>query len=86
MIIKFLGIVFLVFFLFPRLIKWLVKGFVVSQMNKSQQQFYEQQRNAQSSQKREGQIDVDYVPPRNKNPKSTDDFRGGEYIDYEEVK
>ncbi len=82
---KFFIILALILFVFPRLLKWALRGFVVSQINKAQQNYQQQQQpNYQSSHKREGQIDVDFVPP--KSGKSSDDFRGGEYIDYEEVK
>lgn len=35
--------------------------------------------------KNDGRIKVDYTP-ENKKGKSSDNFKGGEYIDYEEVK
>ncbi|MEA5137772.1 DUF4834 family protein [Arcicella rigui] len=83
--LKILLIIFLILFIFPRLLKWALRGFVVSQFNKAQQDFQQQQQaNYQSTRKREGQIDVDFIPP--KKGKSTENFDGGEYIDYEEVK
>ncbi len=83
--LKILLIIFLILFIFPRLLKWALRGFVVSQFNKAQQDFQQkQQANYQSTRKREGQIDVDFIPP--KKGKSTENFDGGEYIDYEEVK
>ena len=44
----------------------------------------QQQKAYQSQQKREGQIDVDFVPKKNGN--KSENFGGGEYVDYEEVK
>ena len=87
--LKFVLIVVLIFFVFPKLLKWALRGFVVSQINKAQQQQYQQQQynpNPGSSRpkKRDGQVDVDFVQP--KSGKNSDDFNGGEYIDYEEVK
>jgi hypothetical protein len=38
----------------------------------------------QSQKRREGEIDIDYVPK--KNGKNSENFGGGEYVDYEEVK
>ncbi len=35
--------------------------------------------------KREGEINIDYKP-QNRNGKFGNDFKGGEYVDYEEVK
>lgn len=85
--LKFVLIVVLIFFVFPKLLKWALKGFVVSQINKAQQEFQQQYNPNTSSnrpKKRDGQVDVDFVPP--KSGKNSDDFNGGEYIDYEEVK
>lgn len=33
-----------------------------------------------------GQVRVDYVPPKNAKGERPAEFRGGEYVDYEEVK
>ncbi|MDN5201629.1 DUF4834 domain-containing protein [Fulvivirgaceae bacterium BMA10] len=43
-------------------------------------------RNAHSKDRRrpsDGNVDVDYVPPQKK---ESEDFKGGDYIDYEEIK
>jgi hypothetical protein len=77
---KFILIVLFFLFVFPSIFRFLLKLFIAKQVNKAQDEFYRQQR---ASQKREGQINVDYVPDDLKNKK---DFGGGEYIDYEEVK
>lgn len=85
MLIKIILIILFIIFIFPSLLKWAFRGFVVSQINKAQQDFQQQQRSQNTSnQKREGQIDVDFVPT--KKGKGTENFNGGEYIDYEEVK
>lgn len=85
MLIKIILIILFILFIFPSLLKWAFRGFVVSQINKAQQDFQQQQRSQHTSnQKREGQIDVDFVPT--KKGKGTENFNGGEYIDYEEVK
>ena len=34
----------------------------------------------------DGSINVDYVPKEDKKERSTQDFKGGEYVDYEEIK
>ncbi len=34
----------------------------------------------------DGRIHVDHIPPEDKKARSTQDFKGGEYVDYEEVK
>ncbi|MDR6560675.1 MULTISPECIES: DUF4834 family protein [unclassified Arcicella] len=83
--LKIFLIICLILFIFPRILKWALRGFVVSQFNKAQQDFNQKQQSYHSSpNRREGQIDVDFVPP--KKGKSTENFDGGEYIDYEEVK
>lgn len=64
--------------------KWALKGFIVTQVNKAQQDMRQSQKAYQSQQKREGEIDIDFVPKKNK--KNTENFGGGEYVDYEEVK
>lgn len=82
--LKFIIILAFIFYILPRLIKWALKGFIVTQVNKAQQDVRQQQKAYQTQQKREGQIDVDYVPK--KNEKKSENFGGGEYVDYEEVK
>lgn len=81
---KFIIIFAIIFYILPKLMKWAVKGFIVTQVNKAQQDMQQSQRGYQSQQKREGEIDIDFVPK--KNGKNTGNFGGGEYVDYEEVK
>ena len=82
--VKFIIILALIFYILPKLIKWGLKGFITSQVNKAQQDMRHQQKAYQSQQKQEGQIDVDFVPKKNGN--KSENFGGGEYVDYEEVK
>ena len=82
--LKFIIILAVIFYILPKLIKWGLKGFITTQMNKAQQDMRQQQKTYQSQQKREGQIDVDFVPKKNGN--KSENFGGGEYVDYEEVK
>lgn len=81
---KFIIIFAIIFYILPKLMKWALKGFIVTQVNKAQQDMRQSQRGHQSQQKREGEIDIDFVPK--KNGKNTGNFGGGEYVDYEEVK
>lgn len=75
---KIIGIFFLLLvFVAPlrRFLFWLVVG---KQMVREQKKYEKQQ----SAHKREGEISVDYVPKHDPNsPK-----KGGQYIDYEDVK
>ena len=82
--LKFIIILAFIFYILPKLIKWGLKGFISTQMNKAQQDLRQQQKEYQSQQKREGQIDVDFIPKKNGN--KSGNFGGGEYVDYEEVK
>jgi membrane-anchored glycerophosphoryl diester phosphodiesterase (GDPDase) len=82
--LKLLIILAVIFYILPRLIKWALKGFIVSQVNKAQQDMRQSQKAYQTQQKREGDIDVNFVPK--KNEKKSENFGGGEYVDYEEVK
>lgn len=82
--VKFIIIMAFIFYVMPKLIKWALKGFIVTQVNKAQQDMRQSQKAYQTPRKREGQIDVDYVPQ--KDGKNPGHFGGGEYVDYEEVK
>jgi hypothetical protein len=81
---KFLIILAVIFYILPKLIKWALKGFIVTQVNKAQADMRQSQKAYQSQKRREGEIDIDYVPK--KNGKNSENFGGGEYVDYEEVK
>jgi hypothetical protein len=81
--VKFIIIMALIFYVMPKLIKWALKGFILNQVNKAQQDMRSSQKAYQTQNKREGQIDVDYVPK--KDGRNSGNF-GGEYVDYEEVK
>ncbi|MEY2636378.1 MAG: hypothetical protein RLZZ197_854 [Bacteroidota bacterium] len=65
------------------LLRFLMKGYVITQVHKkmSEQEIRSKQ-NASKSRK-EGTIDVDYVPPK---PKAKTDDIGGDYVPYEEIK
>ena len=82
--IKFIIILALIFYVLPKLIKWALKGFIVTQVNKVQQDMRQQQKTYQSQQRREGEIEVDYNPKSK--GKNSENFGGGDYVDYEEVK
>lgn len=71
-------VVLLIAFVPPvrRFLFWLVVG---RELVKEQKK---QNKQSQPNQKKEGQINVDYVPKDTKGH----DFKGGEYVDYEEVK
>lgn len=74
---KFILTLILIFVLVPPLLRLALRLFISKQVGKAQRQVFEQQRTAQ---RRTGTTNVDSAPPRK------DSFRGGEYVDYEEVK
>lgn len=75
---KFLLIILFVFFLFPILVRYLFRLFIQDQYRKAQNQFYGHP--PKQANRKEGDIKVEYAPPKK------DNLKGGEYVDYEEVK
>ncbi|WP_395784222.1 hypothetical protein [Aquirufa sp.] len=79
--LKVLGLIFLVYYIIWPLLKLVFKGYVITQVHRRQSEF--DIRNQQkAAQRKEGVIDVDYVPPKNK---AKSDQVGGDYVPYEEV-
>lgn len=72
-------------------LRWLLKPFLrftiqstvnsmASEAMRRQQEYQRQQQ-----QKKEGSISVDYIPNQAKRPPSGGSYKGGDYIDYEEI-
>lgn len=80
--LKILGLIFLFYYIIWPLIKFLMKGYVITQVHRkmSEQDIRNQQR---AHSRKEGSIDVDYVPPKQK---AKSDSLEGDYVPYEEVK
>jgi hypothetical protein len=76
-----LGLV-LYYVVFP-LLRFLLKGYVITQVHKKMSEQDIRSRQASSNSRKEGSIDVDYVPPK---PKTKADEVGGDYVPYEEIK
>lgn len=74
---KFLLTLILIFVFVPPLLRLVLRLFISNQVSKAQRQVAEQQRAAQRNQ---GRTRVDTPTPR------PDAFKGGEYVDYEEIK
>lgn len=85
--IKFLIITFLVCYLIYKLGGFLLRTFFISLGNKMQDsQSFQQSRTAyQHRRTTNGNVDIDYIPKNGKS-KKVQDFKGGEYVDYEEVR
>ncbi|TDN37368.1 DUF4834 family protein [Hymenobacter sp. UV11] len=88
----------LVRFVLPQVLRAVLGGFVRQQVHKAQQGgFYPpgagqpagggyQGQAQQEPTTKPGQVRVDYVPPTTSAAERKHEFRGGEYVDYEEVK
>jgi hypothetical protein len=82
----------LVRYLLPVVLRAVLGGFVRQQVHKAQQAgFYPptggpQQGYQARPETAPGQVRVDYVPPTAAGSERKHEFRGGEYVDYEEVK
>lgn len=85
--LKFLFLVFVIGFIFFRLLGFfmrLLTGSPVGQKTKSNPYGPYQRTNGHSSRPSDGNVSIDFVPSDNKK-KRGDKFRGGEYVDYEEI-
>lgn len=81
--LKLFGLIFLGYYVIWPLLKLVFKGYIITQVHRKQSEF--DIRNQQkSAPRKEGAIDVDYVPPKKNKAKS--DQVGGDYVPYEEVK
>ncbi len=88
-ILKFFLILFCIYFIFSRLGGYMLRGllwFIGTQAVKKQTQYYNQNSSTPSNERKrsEGEIKIAYIPD-NKKGKEVD-FKGGDYVDYEEVK
>ena len=74
-------------FVLPVVLRWLVVGFVKKQTRRYNQQFgagpFEAPVKPSRNGAADGQVQVEFVPPQ---PKRPEQFEGGEYVDFEEVK
>ena len=76
---KFIIILGILIYVVPYISKYLIRAFITKQVNKVQSEF---KKNNTASPKKEGEVKVDYAP-KNENKEH---LKGGEYVDYEEVK
>lgn len=81
--LKLLALGLVLYYVVIPLLRFLMKGFVITQAHKmmSEQEIRAKQNAARS--RKEGSIDVDFVPPSATKSKSSDD---GDYVPYEEIK
>ncbi len=76
------GLVF--YYVIWPLVRFLFKGFVITQVHRKMSEQDIRSKQAATKARKEGSIDVDYVPPAGKNKKPLADE--GDYVPYEEVK
>ena len=81
--LKLIALILVFIYVVMPLLRFLMKAFVIMQVHKkmSEQEIRSKQQAAKS--RKEGTIDVDYVPPKTK--AKSDDVEG-DYVPYEEVK
>ena len=83
--LKIIAIILVMVYVVMPLLRFLLKGFVITQAHKmmSEQEIRAKQNAARA--RKEGSIDVDFVPPSasKTKTKSADD---GDYVPYEEIK
>lgn len=86
MILKFLTFLFVLYLVF-RLLGFLFRPLLMMmgkrafERARNNQQTHQQQRRRRNP---DGSVHIDHAPPKDK--KQQADFRGGEYVDYEEIK
>jgi hypothetical protein len=76
------GLVF--YYVIWPLVRFLFKGFIITQVHRKMSEQDIRSKQAAAQARKEGTIDVDYVPPSGKNKKPLSDE--GDYVPYEEVK
>jgi predicted membrane protein len=80
--LKLIALILVFIYVVMPLLRFLMKAFVITQVHRkmSEQDIRNQQK---ANTRKEGTIDVDYVPPKKK--AKSDDIEG-DYVPYEEVK
>lgn len=84
-LLKFVFIFFLVLYLISKIFGFFIRTFFGRVANQQRQH---QQTNARQGHKKPagGNVNIDYVPGDTKPASEEKDFRGGDYVEYEEVK
>ena len=81
--LKIIAIILVMVYVVMPLLRFLLKGFVITQAHKMMSEREIRTKQAASKARKEGSIDVDYVPPK---AKSKSDDIDGDYVPYEEIK
>ena len=80
-LIRFILIIFLIYYFFQLLISYVIPFFLKRYITKKQNTYYGQ--NTDFQKKKSGKVNIDYSPDKNKKEKND---HLGEYVDYEEIK
>ncbi|MFL0161095.1 hypothetical protein [Aquirufa salirivi] len=80
--LKILGLIFLFIYVIRPLFKLLFKSYIITQVHRQQSEQAFRQKEA----KREGSIDVDFVPPQAKSKPRSTKAEDGDYVPFEEIK
>lgn len=82
--LKFLFITFIIGYLFFKVIGMVFKFVARGTTSSSHQQYRASTNGHQQKRPADGNVNIDYVP--NKDKKSKESFKGGDYVDFEEIK
>ena len=81
--LKLIALGLVLYYVVIPLLRFLMKGYVITQVHKKMSEQEIRSKQNASKARKEGTIDVDYVPPK---PKAKTDDIGGDYVPYEEIK
>jgi len=83
--LKLIAIILVMIYVVIPLLRFLMKGYVITQVHKKMSEQDIRSKQAASKARKEGSIDVDYVPPSTSKTK-TKPVDNGDYVPYEEIK
>ena len=82
--LKIIAIILVMIYVVIPLLRFLMKGYVITQVHKKMsEQDIRSKQAAKARTRKEGSIDVDFVPPSTSKTKPADD---DDYVPYEEIK
>ena len=83
--LKLIAIILVMVYVVMPLLRFLMKGYVITQVHKKMSEQDIRAKQASARKRKEGTIDVDYVPPSTSKTK-TKPADDGDYVPYEEIK
>lgn len=83
---KFLLLLFLFIYIIAKLGGFILRALFSGFSSQARQQtFHSQSQRAQQRQPRDGNVSIDYNPKEKRQSKDGGNFKGGDYVNYEEV-